>query len=294
VKFVSTALFALFFAAPAFASDRVSFMPENNLDLEDHLHAGSGLNEAQFNAVISRAEKIYKPLIKAKFGATLTVERRFADPTVNAFANQNSDTDWEVHMFGGLARRPEVTEDGFAMVLCHEIGHHIGGFPFVDDTEFAANEGQADTYATGACATKLFSKDAVAAKKARAAIPTKQKAACDAANRTQDGRDICYRGVLAGVSLANLLGTLEGSTVNLDTPDTSVVTTTDNEHPAAQCRLDTYVASALCGSSKWNDALIPGKRFANRNSKAAQTEAFAHSCVTGVSARPKCWFAAVK
>ena len=28
-------------------------------------------------------------------------------------------------MYGGLARRAEVTEDGFAMVLCHELGHHV-------------------------------------------------------------------------------------------------------------------------------------------------------------------------
>lgn len=280
--------------ATAHAAPQQSFMPENTLDQEDNLHAGTGLSEAQFNAVITRAEKLYVPLIRAKFGATLTVERRFADPTVNAFANQNSDTDWEVHMFGGLARRPEVTEDGFAMVLCHEIGHHIGGFPFVSATEFAADEGQSDTYATGACAAKVLARDSKRDAKARADIPAKQRAACDKANGSTAARNVCYRATLAGKSLADLLGALGGETVDFNTPDATVVTSTDHAHPAAQCRLDIYVASALCGATKWDDALIPGKRFRDRNSRAAQTEAFAHSCVTGPTARPRCWFASVR
>lgn len=293
MKFLAPSLLALTLTTTAHAAAHQSFMPENNLDLEDGLLEG-GLNKAQFDAVITRAEKIYAPLIKSKFGATLTVERRFNDPTVNAFANQNSDTDWEVHMFGGLARRPEVTEDGFAMVLCHELGHHVAGYPFVGSDEFAANEGQSDLYATATCAAKVFTKDVKRDARARADVPAKQRAACDRANRTAAGRAVCYRGMLAGKSLADLLAALGGERVNFDTPDTSVVTSTDNAHPAAQCRLDTYVAGALCGTAKWDDALIPGKRFRDRNSKAAQTEAFAHSCVSGVGARPKCWFATIR
>ena len=33
------------------------------------------------------------------------------------------------------------------------------------------------------------------------------------------------------------------------TPDTSVVTRTDDNHPAAQCRLDTYFNGILCDKS---------------------------------------------
>jgi hypothetical protein len=295
VKALIAPLFATLLSttAAAAAAPVSTFMPENNLDLEDGLVAG-GLNKAQFDAVITRVENIFRPLIKSKFGATLTVERRFDDPTVNAFANQLSDTQWEVHMFGGLARRPEVTEDGFAMVLCHEIGHHIGGFPFVGPQDFAADEGQADTFATGVCAAKVLTRDTRRDAEARANIPAGQRALCDATNRTTASRNVCYRATLAGKSLADLLGALEGGTVSFDVTDPNVVTETDHEHPAAQCRLDTYVAAALCGASKWNDALIPGKRFRDRNSRAAQTEAFQHSCTAGAQARPRCWFAALR
>ena len=73
--------------------------------------------------------------------------------TVNANASQRGRT-WIVNMYGGLARRPEITPDGFAMVLCHELGHHMGGFPFVSG--WAANEGQSDLFATLSCGRILL------------------------------------------------------------------------------------------------------------------------------------------
>lgn len=266
-----------------------SFMPPNNLHLQDKMNGGEGITEEQFNAVMDRAEAIYKPII-AKMGATLSMERRWSDNTVNAYADQPTPTKWVVHMFGGLARRSEVTEDGFAMVVCHELGHHIGGYPYVES--WAANEGQSDMYATGACASKLFADNLELSFAAQDSLPAEMIEKCDR-NHPPEGRDVCYRAIAAGKSLGDLLGALKNQKVNFNTPDTRVVTRTNNKHPDAQCRLDTYVASALCGSSTWDYDLIPGKSFANRNSFQAQTEAFAHSCTTGEGARPRCWFAAL-
>jgi hypothetical protein len=117
------------------------------------------------------------------------------------------------------------------------------------------------------------------------------RAKCDAAHESDADRDICYRAMVAGKSLADLLGALGGQTVSFDTPDTSVVSRTNNDHPAAQCRLDTYVAGAICGSDRWDYNLIPGKEMAQHNSLEAQQEAYDHSCAEGEGARPRCWFA---
>jgi Peptidase family M48 len=277
----------LFASSPALAlQGQRSFMPENQLHLEDRF-ADTGITEAQFNAVIDKIEKIYKPMV-SQFGAKLTVERKWSDSTVNAYASQEG-TNWKVAMFGGLARRPEVTEDGFAMVLCHEIGHHLGGFPYVQD--WAADEGQSDMYATGACAYKTFGPNPTLSAIAEIELPPAMKDKCDA-NRPEAERDICYRALVAGKSLGDLLAALNNQTVSFETPDTTVVTTTNHKHPAAQCRLDTYVASAMCGNEKWDYKLIPGKSL-NHESLEAQEEAFAHSCTEGDGARPSCWFAAL-
>jgi len=144
------ACFGLVLASHAYAGTRTSFMPENDLG-KMQSEAVGGITKAQFNAVIDRAEAIYKPIIAAH-GGTLVMHRNWDDSTVNAYAEQNG-SNWEVSMFGGLAKRPEVTEDGFAMVLCHEIGHHLGGFPYVQD--WAADEGQSDMHATGAHGIEL-------------------------------------------------------------------------------------------------------------------------------------------
>lgn len=266
------------------------WMPANTLHLKDNLEAAGGITEAQFNAVIDKAELIYKPMFE-EFGATLTVARLWSDSTVNASAEQPTETLWKVNMYGGLARRPEVTEDGFAMVLCHEIGHHLGGYPYVQ--EWAADEGQSDIYATSACAFKIFKTNLSLSAKATVSIPDSLKAKCDASYAAAADRDICYRAIVAGKSLADLLGALGGTAVGYETPDTSTVSRTNHAHPAAQCRFDTYAAGAFCGSGKWDYKLIPGKSFADRNSVEAQTEAFDHSCEAGDGSRPKCWFAPV-
>lgn len=272
-------------AASAFEGQR-TFMPANNLHLEE---LDGGITEAQFNSVIDRTIAIYGPIIAAH-GATLNFSRLWNDNTVNASADQPSPSNWHVNMYGGLARRPEVTEDGFAMVVCHELGHHIAGFPYVQ--QWAANEGQSDMHATGACATQLFATNLELAAIANESVPDDMKAKCDANHSADSAREICYRALAAGKSLADLLGAL-GNTgpVNFDTPDTTVVTRTNNAHPKAQCRLDSYVAGAMCGASNWDYSLIPGKDLPNRNSIDAQNEAFSHSCVAGDGARPKCWFA---
>jgi len=88
--------------------------------------------------------------------------------------------------------------------------------------------------------------------------------------------------------------------VDFATPDTHVVSTTNVNHPAAQCRLDTYVLGALCTIYP-NLDLIPGEDAAGgRNSVLAELQAAVYSCLPSsplVGAvnyngknRPRCWF----
>ncbi len=107
------------------------FVPENNVKIPVGTKKTSrfysarqqvgGLTEADFNAVIDRAERLYGPVI-AQAGGTLQVKRLWTNETVNASAQQFG-TSWVVNMFGGLARHAAITQEGFALVICHEIGH---------------------------------------------------------------------------------------------------------------------------------------------------------------------------
>jgi hypothetical protein len=114
-------------------------------------------------------------------------------------------------------------------------------------------------------------------------------------------RDLCARIALASKSLADLFGSLEGHTVNYGTPDTHVVSQTITSHPAAQCRLDTYLAGGLCGVF-FNFDIIPGigdpigQNSVHAELTAATTSCFPASALMDTPGyngfdRPGCWFA---
>ena len=267
------------------------FLPPNQLHLQDgRFKAGNtGIDEATFNRVIDRLEEVYTPIV-AQHGATLDVLRNWQDSTVNAYARRKG-TVWTVAMFGGLARRPEVTADGFAIVVCHELGHQLGGFPFT--SSWAANEGEADYFASQSCARDLWASEVILNATHATSVNTAAKAKCDEVWNTESQKNLCYRISNAVKSSVNLLATLNSESAFFEKEDSQEVTHTDHSHPASQCRLDTYFAGALCNVD-FESSLIPGFSFgAQRNGTEAEEEAAAVSChqkTASIGVRPRCWF----
>ena len=70
--------------------------------------------------------------------------------------------------------------------------------------------------------------------------------------------------MMAGESTASLLGALRGNKVDFENTDLSVVSSTDNRHPAAQCRPDTYMVGALCNAN-FDPEVIPAKGISGKN-----------------------------
>lgn len=251
------------------------FLPKNNLRIPVGDVRAAGIAEAQFNAVMDRVQAVYGPII-ASHGATLQINRLWDDPTVNASAEQQGNT-WILNMYGGLARHKAVTYDGMMLVACHELGHHLGGFPKINGADWATNEGGADYFATLKClrrtlpATDPDQIDSVAQQGCAATYKG------DAA-----GRASCERGAMAGVSVSTLLAELgQDGNPKLDTPDTSEVSVTNDEHPASQCRLDTYYQGALCTK----------KVDENQTNTEPATGACTKSQGYKVGLRSRCWYA---
>ncbi|WP_394842044.1 hypothetical protein LZC95_33825 [Pendulispora brunnea] len=283
---------------PGGSTREISFMPDNDLDQEDNLLAPTGITEQKFNEVIAAGRALYNPIVSS-LGGRLVINALWTNNTVNANASR-SGTTWTVNMYGGLARRAEVTEDGFAVVLCHEIGHHLGGYFFYSSTDWAAAEGQSDWYATQACTRRLWVNETAKNATFRNTAPAIVKQKCDAEWDTTAEQDLCYRNVVAGKSAADLLAALGGTTANYNTPDTTVVTRTNTAHPRAQCRLDTYMTGALC-TVQANLNVIPGlnasggRNSANAERDAAKTRCLPASAGLGTPGYngknvPTCWF----
>lgn len=281
---------ALVLANPANAT----ILPENDLYLEDGLRADSNISETEFMDLTAAFEEFARPWARVH-GHGLILNKLWEDPTVNASAGVQGAF-WVVNMYGGLARRPEVTPDAFIMVMCHEFGHLIAGYPFKEG-RLAANEGEADYFASQTCTKAVWAATSPLSRPQSVqddvVIPQPLVRACALTYRNSVDYGICIRSNRGGFHLALLLSRLrkEPKEPSFLTPDTRVVSEMDNSHPPGQCRLDTYVTGSLCNKS--NDLnVIPGAKV--RSDLDREREALRYSCDTAGSARPRCWFKSVQ
>lgn len=256
------------------------FLPENDMKIPVGSLEDKGITQAQFNAVIDTAEKIYGPVIAAQ-GGKLVIKRLWDNNTVNASA-QRQGSNYVVNMYGGLARHATITQDGFALVVCHEIGHHIGGAPkYGGGNDWASNEGQSDYFANLKCLRRMFTASAASGFTRKGEDPG-ARPACEAAFPGEADRALCVRGATAGMSVTSLFRALRNETVipRYDTPDPKEVARTSDSHPATQCRLDTYFSGSICNRGV-DEAL-------------SQTDAAAGTCTAAsghsVGLRPRCWY----
>ncbi len=255
------------------------FLPENNLNIPVNFVSDGGITQDQWTALFDKYEKIYTPIIASR-GATLQLNRLWDDGTVNANASE-SGTVWTINMFGGLARYPLMNFDGMALVVCHETGHHLGGAPKWANSgpEWATNEGGADYFATLKCAKLMFAADDNVKIVSSMKIEPLVQKNCEARYTVAGEVAMCERISSAGIVLGKLLADLGQSTVDVNTPDKSVVTDTITDgYPGDQCRLDTYVAASLCTADM---ATFQGDDYHTGSCTAPKFT---------VGLRPTCWF----
>lgn len=257
------------------------FLPENNLRIEVGALEDKGITQAQFNAVMDQAEALYKPVI-AQRGAKLVLKRLWDNSTVNASAQQQGNN-WILNMYGGLARHETITQDGMALVVCHELGHHIGGAPKYGGNDWASNEGEADYFANLKCLRRMFNSPAgLSFTRPKGGDEETARAGCEANWKSPADRKLCVRAAMAGMSVTSLFRVLRGQTVlpKFDTPDPAQVAETEDGHPDTQCRLDTYYAGSLCTRGV-NEAL-------------SETDPAVGTCTAesghAAGLRPRCWY----
>jgi hypothetical protein len=162
-----------------------------------------------------------------------------------------------------------LSSDSVALFLCHEMGHRLGGPPYVGVPSFplkgqASAESSADYFATSRCLRSYFASQDNIEIMSKKSIDAKIRKKCAASFKSNESQiAVCERSIVAALEAAKFLAEIHQSEIpSLDKPDSTVVSKTLEGYASDQCRLDTFIQGAL---------LNPGNGLA-------------------AGGRPSCWF----
>ncbi|MFL5785091.1 MAG: hypothetical protein ACJ76H_10800 [Bacteriovoracaceae bacterium] len=263
-------------------TDGTGFLPDNNLKIPPHIK--SGLTREQYDEAIDKVLKVYSPIARI-YGGRLNVMRLWDSEVVNAGTiRENGGKTWTINLYGGFARHPYITQDGFMLVVCHEIGHHIGGAPkkiYGSGAIWSSTEGQSDYFATLKCLRKVFAIDDNIEIIKDADVPMLVRTECETSFKREWEQALCIRTSLAGLSVAKV--NADGRQLpspEFEAIDPTEVETTNNNHPVPQCRLNTYYEGSICP--------VPSTRTVSQIFDAPGTCHPKTKFTRGL--RPACWY----
>lgn len=140
----------------------------------------------------------------------LTVRLEQHSPRINAEIIKDG-RNIVVSVWGGMLRHPFMTADSIILLLCHEMGHLLGGPPLKARDGWSSTEGQADYFSTKIC-SKWF----------------------------QMEEDRFYK---AATELSQIYAQVTNEAEpRIDQCDERMVSRINYGYPTIQCRLDTLIA----------------------------------------------------
>ena len=159
-----------------------------------------------------------------------------------------------VQIFGGMLRHNEMNSDVLQILICHELGHFLGGPPLKSRSGWSSTEGQADYFSTLKCMKEVLESDSGNSSSAAALdLPEEIKSMCRKQYSDDNQYNICLRSSKAaedyGKAIADILMPGSGNTISLMTPSDEMTFVTNLRHPKVQCRVDTKFQGALCNAS---------------------------------------------
>ncbi|MBL6991736.1 MAG: hypothetical protein ISR65_18285 [Bacteriovoracaceae bacterium] len=270
---------------------------------------GSGLSEIEYEQIISSIEKLYLP-IAMRQNIRLKFIRNWDDPRENAESGFEEDATGKIFTMqfsGGLAKHKLMSKEAYTMVVCHELGHHLGGeptFPYG-----GAVEGQADYFASYDCLRRvLINNGELFRDDLELDLPVLTKFFCNKAFSDKLNIKLCQLISYYGDKITEFSTKKKGLPVpRFETPSMKVATkyyeVGEDPHPPYQCRLDTYFAAALCNKHPLS-LMISTHMQENDNSadysrlkeqlQANMTDVVASPCMRVdqfvLGERPICWF----
>ena len=228
------------------------------------------LSITEMELLIADVKSVYQPVMESRgYSFDILLKKDSLLKNAHAEANGNRRT---VVVEAGLGRARHMSADHFSLILCHEVGHHLGGAPYMtgDHSIWASDEGQADYFASKECLRKVLKPNNAFIK-----LPTVISQKCDSQYPAQEESLLCQRAAKA----AELFGKRDYLLTHYDhEPEVSYLKPVQltnaltpknsfrfgyTDYPDSQCRTDIMFQGALCNKD---------------------------ICTSGLGSRPKCWF----
>lgn len=207
----------------------------------------------------SKFFSIYAPIVKVERQVDLKVLLNKEMPLVAAGVSLYKENA-VIEIGKDIHRQSAMTPDAYAAMLCHEVGHLLGGKPYSEITlkptvqwvssTPSSSEGQSD-YFSAACLKNMFS----AFKEfnvSEVAVSARIKNICAAKYSNVADENICLRSVKSGFDLMMYIASIYeqfGPDSNMPRPNMDLTeadgVSANTMYPTLQCRFDTYVAGAL-------------------------------------------------
>ncbi len=174
-------------------------------------------------------------------------------------------------------------EQHLLKILCHEIGHIMAGAPFIEhypfDSTELSHEGEADYFATLKCLKRIYSNDIknqeyVKLLSSELISKIKMRGCRDAQ---------CIRIVNIAYQTLKILEPDQVFSLEKKSNEVVEATIMMEYHPKAQCRLDTYIAGAVCPVDPYSD-LVRYDQSVGVCHRAMEDPIFK------LGSRPGCWF----
>ncbi len=199
--------------------------------------------------------EVYSPIVKKEANANLVITLD-DDYPINLGSMNFENGNLSISLGSEYHLQPGVTPDSYAAIICHEIGHLLGGRPKKENL-WSSTEAQSDYYSSAICMKKIFQHLPLVEE---INVPLNVINDCAQVYTSTDERKICERSANAGMILMTNIYLLfksfgdqtYHSEPRLDRKELSTISH-HKLYPNVQCRLDTIVAGSLCAEKKDDD-----------------------------------------
>ncbi len=250
--------------------------------LFSHLTQAS-IDKADYLQLTNTLETTYAENIRS-LGGKLKFTLKESTDSPNAFAAKRADGTWEVTVVETLLSLKEQTKSTLGIILCHEIGHFLGGEPYVVGIQLTpavrsrapkkmSCEGQADYFATSDCIKKLSLKLPDLFSDNQGLLNPSMAEECNQnyedkldQNRCLETLVASHQTVLVYQKMLQEMNVPAGFFGRIENDRTDRTLNSVGEYPSLDCRYQTFINGTLCSGLSEN------------------------GCNDAKWARPACWF----